>query len=514
MSFIVEPERRLPVVYDVDVAVVGGGTAGVVAAIAAARTGARTVLIERFGSLGGCPTVGRMASMANRFLDAYLRKTIAGIPLEIMDRLVKTRGVPYSTLEEALRGKIGVPYTIPFDPETLAYVLIQMVEETGVDLMLHTFFSEAIMEGDKVCGVIVQNKSGRQAVKAKVVVDASGEADVAASAGAPYISSPKTTWGLLMRIGNVDIEKIVKYFLSIEAGKPQPEYTEWLAKYLGLSVEEVKKDRYWNHLLDPQPYGHVPSTHPGARFFTPETQKWFKDRWEADGFFYNFEMPVFRDLLKKAVEDGYLELRRKIDNIGEIRFNWDGFAGGAWGKGVVLVNAIMPAEGFDGTNAEHITKAEVAARKRAFELATFFKKYMPGFENSYVIDTGVQTMPRHARMIEGEYTLTWEDAHGIGKRFDDAVYLFPGGGIPGFPHQVPYRIMLPKKVENLLVAGKCASGATYVRSILSCMAMGQAAGTAAALAAKKGVAPRQLDVKDLQETLKEQDVILDVRDMR
>jgi len=310
-------------------------------------------------------------------------------------------------------------------------------------------------------------------------------------------------------MGNVDIDKVVEYFLSLEAGKPWPEFNEWLAKYLGMSIEDLKKDRSWRPLLDPQPYGHVPSIHPGGLgFFTPETLKWFEARWKTDGFFYNFEMQAFRQLLKKAVENGDLELRRKVDEIGEIRFNWDGFAGGAWGKGIVLINSIMPREGFDGTNAEHITKAEVAARKRAFEVANFLKKYMPGFENAYILDTGIQTMPRHARTIEGEYTLTMEDAHGIGMRFDDVIYLFPGGGIPGFPHQIPYRMILPKKVENLLVAGKCASGAVHVRGIVSCMAMGHAAGTAAALAAMKGVVPRQIDVKELQKTLEEQGVIL------
>ena len=513
-KYVVEPERRTTVIADVDVAVVGGGTAGAVAAIAAARTGVSTVLIERFGSLGGCPTLGRCAHLANTFIDSKLRTVITGIPLEIMRRLIEAGGGPHPTLEESLIGSDGFPGYILVDPEILAIVLIEMAEEAGVAMMLHTTFCDPIMEKASLKGVLVQNKAGRQAVLARNIIDASGEADIAFSAGAPCVTNPEAPWhlntfGLLLRIGNVDVDRFLEYFLSIEAGKPNPEFTEWLSDHLGLSAGEIRKDRYWRRFIDPQPCGGVPVTHPGARLFTSETQRWFKERWEQDGDFAYINMHLFRDLLRQAVENGDFELTRKIDPIGEVGFNFDGFTGGRQRKGEVLLNAIQPMGGLDAFNSGHITKIETSARRRALELANFFKGYLPGFEDSYIVDTGVQTMPRHVRMIEGEYTLTEKDVRET-REFDDAIYVTGIEPNPGEPSQVPYGIMLPKLVENLLVAGKCAAGSNFVRPIPSCWAMGQAAGTAAALATLQGVTPRQLDVSALQGALTEQGVRLDI----
>jgi hypothetical protein len=516
---LTEPERKTPILYDVDVAVVGGGTAGTVAAIAAARTGASTVLIEKFGSLGGCPTVGRCTHLGNTFIDKHLKRTMAGIPLEIMDRLVKAGGTTNSNLEELLTGRVKYSNFIIADPEVLAIVLIEMAEEAGVKLMLHTLFCDAIMEEDSVKGVLVQSKAGRQAVLAKTVVDASGEADVALSAGAPcrrggeYLSS----WGLLMRMGNVDVEEFLAYFLSLEAGEPNPEYTEWLSGYLGLSAEELRGDRCWSAYTDPQPVGlGVPTTHPGSQVFTSETQRFFEKKWRTDGYFSYINMHFFRDLLRKAVENGDFELSRKVDGIGEITNHLDGFTSGSWRKGEVVLNAIRAQGAFDAFDIEHITKIEIAARKRVIELTSFLRKYMPGWEDCYIVDTGAITMPRHVCMIEGEYTLDLDDMQ-EGKEFDDAVFLGaseitkdPSYGRPGFAFQAPYRMMLPKKTENLLVAGKCASGSPYVRAIPSIWAMGQAAGTAAALASRKGVTPRQIGISELQETLREQGAIIDL----
>lgn len=528
---LIEHERETPIIYDVDVAVVGGGTAGAVAAIAAARTGASTVLIEKFASLGGCPTTGRCVHVSNTFVDRHLKRTLAGIPLEIIDRLTKAGGTTHSNPEELLTGRVKYPPPhIIVDPEVLAIILLDMVEEAGVKLMLHTLFCDAIMEKNFVRGILVQNKAGRQAVLAKNIIDASGEADVALSAGAPcrkgadappLVGGPfgrgkefLSSYGLLMRMENVDVEKFLAYFLRLEAGKANPEYTKWLSGYLGLSVEEIKEDEYWSTFIDPQPVTTgLPATHPGSKSFGPETQEYFKEKWKVEGYFSYVNIHYFRNLLRKAVDNGDFELSRKVNDIGEIRFNFDGFTSGLWRKGEVVVNAINARGGFDAFNIEHITKMEVAARKRVLELTNFFKKYMPGWENCYVADTGAITMNRHACMIEGEYTLTPDDVQ-EGKKSDDVIFLgvckrTKGRTSDPFAFQAPYRMMLPKRVENLLVAGKCASGSPHVRSIPSIWAMGQAAGTAAALACKKGVTPRKLEMGDLQETLREQGAKLD-----
>ncbi|UCH01695.1 MAG: FAD-dependent oxidoreductase, partial [Candidatus Bathyarchaeota archaeon] len=164
--------------------------------------------------------------------------------------------------------------------------------------------------------------------------------------------------------------------------------------------------------------------------------------------------------------------------------------------------------GFDAFDSERITKTEIAAHRRALEISRFLKKYMPGFEESYITATGVQTMPRHIRMIEAEYSLTSETLERT-KEFVDSVHM-ADFGLPGPAFQVPYRIMVPKRIDNLLVAGKCVDGARLVRDIPVVMAMGQAAGTAAALSTRHDVSPRQLNVTALQRVLKEQQVILDI----
>ena len=500
---IVEPERRTNVYADVDVVVVGGGTAGAVAAIASARTGASTVLVERFGSLGGCPTIGRCAHIANQFVDSRRRRTVSGITLEIMERLAESGGMPHSNLEDAFMGKdgIGMAY-LPVDPEILGMVIMEMVAESGVNLMMHTYFCDAVMEGGSMRGITVQNKAGRQAVLAGTIVDATGEADVAYSAGAPCIS-PKYQlgFGLLVRLGNVELQKFLDYFLSLDAGKENPEFTQWFCSHIGMPIDEIRNDRYLRMFIDPQSYEGCPV----GREFTPEVQKWFKDKWDVEGHFAYINTHVFRDLFRKAVENGDFNLRPKIGDFGEIRFNIDGFTGGLWRKNEILMNVISTNPGLDAFDSTKASQIELAARKWAFKLAKFLKAYMPGFGDSYVLDMGAQTMPRHAREIRGESALT--RLEGEKKReLQDAVCLIGRRG--GAAFQIPYRIMLPEQIEKLLVTGKCVAGGVGLRVIPSCMAMGQAAGTAAALASKSKLTPRQLDIRLLQKELERQSVLL------
>jgi hypothetical protein len=295
--------------------------------------------------------------------------------------------------------------------------------------------------------------------------------------------------------------------MSIDAGNPNPGFEEWLSRHLGLTLDELRQHRYWRRFLDPLPVGGVPKTHPGARRFTADTQRWYEDRWKAEGIFAYVNMQLFRDLLRKAEENGDLQMLKRIEGFGEIGFNFDGLSSSRWRKGEVVFNAVNPMNGFDAFDAEHISRVEVEARKRALELARFFIKYVPGFQEAHLIDTGAQTMPRHARFIDGEYAMTAEDVRDQ-KSFDDAVYLTASEPTPGMARQVPYRMMLPKRIDHLIVAGKCASGAHHVRPIPSMMAMGQAAGVAAALASRLKVSPRKLDIAALQGSLRKQGVKL------
>jgi hypothetical protein len=219
-------------------------------------------------------------------------------------------------------------------------------------------------------------------------------------------------------------------------------------------------------------------------------------------------MHLFREKIREAVDNGDLELFHQIGHAGRIGFNFDGVTGGMWRKREVIINAIT-AIGFDAFDTEQISKVEVASRKRALEVSRFMKKYIPGFEEAYMVDMGAQTMPRHIRIIEAESSLNYrhrQQADGI----DDTVFMATYGYIPGIAHKIPYGIMVPKRIENLLVAGKSADGAVKVRDIPDIMTMGQVAGTAAALSAQSDVSPRLLNVKELQKVLKEQRVIMDI----
>jgi len=403
-----------------DVIVVGGGTAGVAAAVTAARNGANTVLIEKYGFLGGTMTAG----LVNPFMTFHAggEQIIEGIFQEIIDCLRSMNG--YDERTKA------------FDAEIMKLVLDQMVKEAGVKLMLHTCVIDVIMQGNIIRGVEIHNKSGKQAVLGEVVVDATGDGDVAVMAGAPYekgrkedgLTQPMT---LNFRMGGVDV-------------------------------------------------GRMPPKHEINRLFGEA---------KAKG-----EIKIPRENVL------WFPTTRKS----EVHFNT---------TRVVKV---------DGTNAEDLTYAEIEARRQMFELIKFLKERISGFENAYLLMSGAQIGVRETRRIIGEYILTGEDILEA-RKFKDVIARgsYPidihnptGEGTiikrppPGESYDIPYRCLVPKKVDNLLVAGRCVSttheAQAAIRVIPIVVAIGQAAGTAAALAVKLNVPPRNLDVSLLQKTLREQ----------
>lgn len=301
----------------------------------------------------------------------------------------------------------------------------------------------------------------------------------------------------------------MEFVLDLPAGQPKPEFSKWLSDLVGLPIEDLKKHRYWRFFLDPQPVDEgIPRNHPGKGGLTSESLEWYREKWKEDKEFAFVEMHLFREKIREAVDNGDLEFFTHINDMGTIAFNFDGVTGGMWRKREVIINAIT-AIGFDAFDTEQISKVEVASRRRVLEVSRFMKKYIPGFEEAYIVDTGAQTMPRHIRIIEAETSLNYphrQQPDGI----DDTVYIATYGYIPGIAHKIPYGIMVPKRIENLLVAGKSADGAVKVRDIPDIMTMGQVAGTAAALSAQSGVSPRLLNVKELQKVLKEQHVIMDL----
>ncbi|MEW6358327.1 MAG: FAD-dependent oxidoreductase [Planctomycetota bacterium] len=406
-------EKDAPIVYETDVVVVGGGLAGTAAALAAAREGAKVLLIERAGCLGGMATSGLVPPALNVAITE-------GIERELVDRL----------------DRLGGP-TQNRNPEIIKQVLYEMVHEAGVKLLLYTWATDAVVEGDAIKGVLIENKGGTQAVMGKVVVDASGDGDIAARAGAPYEigrgrDAETQSVTLMFLLGNVDTQRM---------------------RAKDVDIREL-----------------------------------------------------FRDSRKK----GEFESRFASGVCGGVAVS---------GKhGAYIVNSInVPL--VDGLNAGDLTYAQVQCQRDILGLLEFFRKRVPGCEEAYVVRTAAWMGVRETRRIMGEYVLTGEDVL-MHKSFDDTIArgFYPidihvpdgtGDAVgmrPMSGYEIPYRCLVPKKIDNLLLAGRCIScdhiSHGSIRVMGTTLALGEAAGYASALCVKEKITPRKLDPKRVQATLR------------
>jgi len=464
----------LRIVGEHDVIVAGGGPAGVVAAIASARNGSDTLLVERYGFLGGAIT-GQFVTTLNSFLDMQGRQIVGGIPQEVIDRLQKLGGT-LGHLQDNLWWSTGSITLV--DPALMKHVLLETALEAGVKLLLHTHVQDVVMDGDTIKGVVVANKGGAQAILGRLVVDSTGDGDVASSAGAPYVrgrgDGSMQHVSLMLRMGNVDQEKILAYV----------------------------RENPGQFIIGENPYG---------RRSVEETIAQLHDIYQAPA------MAGFFKLVEEAVERGDMH---PFSPRGGLCLQMTPRRGE---MGVYATNVAN----VDSTDAWNLTRAEIELRRQALITVQFLKKYVPGFESAHLIDVAPQVGVRETRRIIGEYVLTEEDVL-EGRKFPDVIAK---GSHPadihspddpkkvihlhvkdGGSYDIPYRCLVPKKVDNLLVAGRCAS-ATHeamgsARVVGTCMAMGQAAGTAAALCATYRVVPRWLDVEKLQKRLVEQGAVL------
>jgi hypothetical protein len=452
-----EEARDIPVSHRADVVVVGGGVAGVSAAIAAARTGADTLLIERYGALGGNLTIGLLeASMS--FHDRQGKQLIGGIPDEIIRRLTAAGGSIGHVEDD-----VGYAGTVtPYDPEELKMVCLEMTQEAGVRLLLHSWVVRAIRDGNRLGGLILENKSGRQVAQAKVFVDCSGDADVAALAGAAFFKGREgdgltQPMSILFKLGNVDVPGVLAYV----AANPQ-EFKTW-----GKSLSRLTSSK-------------------------------------------SIHLWGFGGILEAGHASGALPFHRS-----EMHVQIDPQ------RGEAIINATRFSG--DGTRTEDLTRAEIALRRQVKALAAHMKATCPGFERSYLMTTAMGAQVRETRRIVGEYTLSKADVVD-GTEFPDAVVLsgFPadlhspeGKGMESHmtrTHQIPYRCLVPKDVDGLLVAGRCVSAEREalgaIRQTAPAMAMGQAAGTAGALAVLTQTSPRALSVELLRRELRNAKAIL------
>lgn len=443
---ISEPARSIPVRKTVDVLVVGGGPSGIIAAQAAAEDGAKVLLLESRSFVGGNMTIGLPIL---GFLGQKGNQIIKGLPQKLIDRL-KAR----NAASEHRPCPLHMSLTL-VEPESVKTVALEMLVESGVEVQFYTFCAGVVMEGDELKGVIVESKAGREAILAKVIIDCSGDADVAYKSGVPcdYGNEqqgvqPPT---LMFCLGGVDTEK------------------------LRLSIAEEPR----TYLTD-----FIP-----AEYFGQNNQ---------------FVLVGMRNLIKKAQDAGLTLTTERTILITGLR------------KGEVWVN-MTRISGVNGTDPDSLTYGEIEGRKQIYDIQQYLIDYVPGFENAYFLKTAPFLGIRETRRIQGQYTMTRDDIMSCA-HFDDAIAVasYPldihhpqGGGCTlewcGDCYDIPYRSLVPQKVKNLIVAGRCISttheAMSAIRVMAPCMAMGEAAGRAAKMAIKDGVQPADIDVQKLQREL-------------
>jgi len=461
MRTITEPRRETPIVAEADVVVCGGGPGGLPAGIAAARHGASVLLIERYGFLGGLATAGLIAPILGHTASRSTTPIVEGLLREVVERMHRLGGAP--SWQEACQ-----EWGIRFQAEAFKHVADEMVQEAGVNLLLHSLVANAIVDDRQIRAVISESKSGRKAVAGQVVIDATGDADVAFRAGAP-----------------------------------------------------TKQGRDFD--------GQVQS---------------------MGSFVHIGGIPDLSEEERRAA----VEKVRKAMNAGQLRFYNADFTALNTMRGDHFSPNMTRAAG-DPTDVRDLTRAELKVRHDVWQLIVFLRQEVPGFEECYIRATSPQVGSRESRRVVGEYVLTSQDLQ-EGHKFRDAVargswwidihcplgethpvhlcviecpkretcpfWLAEHGKSMIarerlYPpdddwYDIPYRCLTPKRIDNLLVSGRCIS-ATHqamagARVMGTCMAIGQAAGVAAALAVREGVRPRDVDVDEVRNLLRADGALL------
>ena len=425
METVFEAGRELPVAGEYDVIVAGSGPAGSCAAITSGRLGARVLLIEWNNAVGGMSTSGLMSH--------WTGTVTSPLYTEILRRSGEKN-------EGDERGKL-IPW---INPENLKSVWLDMLREAGAEVLLCTFVCGAVMEDNRLTGVITESKSGRRVFRAKVFVDGTGDGDLAAYAGVPYHKGRESDGKmqpctLMFKVAGVDMSRAVlpgSFETTVQTEKGELQ---------ALAKEHI-----------PAPAGHV--------------------------LLYRSPLP-----------------------------------------GVVTCNMTNCTD-IDGTKAEDLTRAELVCRSQMPHIVNYLREFVPGYENCYIISAGSMMGIRETRHFEGMYTLTGDDILAA-KQFDDwvvrgahfnfDVHNLAGAGLDptGIQHKwkqpegytIPYGCLVPKAVDGLLLSGRNISGTHIAHSnyrvMPICAGIGAAAGAAAAVAVKKGIAPRSVDAKELQPML-------------
>ncbi|MBA3028276.1 MAG: FAD-dependent oxidoreductase [Desulfobacteraceae bacterium] len=450
MKTIMEPQKEVPVFEEADVIIVGGGPAGIGAALASARNGAKTILIEKFGALGGMQTHAMSSTFS--LIDPAIQ---GGVITDVINRLRADGGI---LRDASPRTRQAAFSSTSFDCEVYKAMLDDMMAEAGVKLLYHTSGVGAIKENNALKGIFIECIQGRFVILGKVIVDSTGNADIAWKSGTACMDDghgkgPKAGrhmgFGCRLYISGVDADKFAKF------KKENPE--EWAGLYGGKSI--VRKAK-------------------------------------AEGRYHGYR-------------EGLIIHTRK--------------------PGIAMIEGFNSplAQGHHGWMIEDVTAGEIDLRKQVWSAFRLIKENVPGFEHASVEKTGTIPIFRDTHRILGEYILSEEDIY-KGRAFDDSIAVSNmGPDIYGpdeehvyevvRPHDIPYGCLVSRETDNLLAAGSTISADFYAfaadRYCAPSMCTGQAAGTAAALAAKLNVTPRQLDVKLLQDALRTQGARVSVKDI-